>query len=119
MVADVPRWQRVYAIATCAVIGAALAYGLCDWSGWPRLTLEPYQGTWSWPDGPTRPVPINYYGTLLWGAGGALAGGLVGALALRLRPRPLADRLVVLLAAWALTAIVIAAGFYAWNLWPW
>ncbi len=113
-----PRWQRVYAFATAAVIGGALAYALCDWSGWPRLTLDPYRGGWSWPDGPTRTVPINYYGTLLWGAGGAAVGAGLAALATWRRGRPLPATILVLLAAWALTAFVLAGGFYTWSLWP-
>lgn len=119
MAADAtPRWQRVYAIAVCAVVGGALAYALCDWHQWTRLQLDPYRGTLWWSDGPTRTIPINYYGGLLWGAGGALAGAALGALAIRLWRRPLSPALQSLGAAWALTAVILAGAYYHWSLWP-
>ena len=42
-----PRWQRVYLCATCAVIVFALAYTLCDWGQWTRLWYLPYENEWT------------------------------------------------------------------------
>src|SRR5688500_18178129 len=103
-----PAWQRVYVIATLAVIGGTLAYALCTWGGWTRLQLDPYSGEWWWQAGPTQSIPINYYGDLLWGAGGALAGGAAGALGTALHRRPLSQTTQQLLAAWAITGFLFA-----------
>ncbi len=113
-----PGWQRVHAIATAAVIGGTLAYALCDWAGWTRLQHDPYDGAWWWQDGPTQRVPINYYGALLWAAGGAVAGGGVAMIGTALYRRPLPAALVAVLAAWALTGVALAGLYYTWNLWP-
>ena len=77
MIAPRPRWQTVQVIACAAVIGWTMAYVLCDWSGWPRYTFDPYDGAWLWTRGPTPRVPINYMGGLLWGAGGAAVAMLI------------------------------------------
>jgi hypothetical protein len=113
-----PRWQRVYVITTLAVIGGTLAYALCTWGGWTRLQLDPYSGAWWWQDGPTQTVPINYYGDLLWGLGGAALGGGAGALGTALYRRPLSETTLQLLAAWAITGFLFAGLFYTWSLWP-
>jgi len=113
-----PRWQRVFAIATAAVIGWSLAYALADWGGWHRLTYDSHHGSWSWPTGPTPRVPINYYGGLLWGAGGAVVGGAIAALAARAWGRPLPAPVIALLGAWALTGIALTGAYYTWMLWP-
>ena len=117
-VAPMPRWQRVYAMAVTAVIGGALAYALCDWNHWTRLQLAPYDGTWYWRAGPTASIPINYYGDILWGLGGAAIGALIGAIATAWWRRPLPRALQRLGAAWALTAVMLAGTYYLWHLWP-
>jgi hypothetical protein len=113
-----PSWHRAYAIATCAVIGGTLAYALCTWGGWTRLQHDPYRDTWWWQAGPTQAIPINYYGDILWGLGGAAAGALVGAAGMRVWRRPLSSSTVSLLAAWAMTCFVLSGLFYTWSLWP-
>ena len=113
-----PAWQAIYALATAAVIGWCLAYGLADWGGWPRLTLDAHTGSWSWVSGPTPRVPINYYGGLLWGTGGAVTAAALAGLGLRLWRRPLPPALIGLLAAWAATAVALAGAYYTWMLWP-
>lgn len=110
-------WQRVYVIALSAVIGGTIAYAACDWSGWTRLQLDPYRGAWWWQDGPTQKLAINYYGTILWGLGGAAVGGALAAL-ITLRRRALPAPLVSLLAAWALSGFLLAGVYYTWSLWP-
>ena len=39
-----PREQRAYVIAMCAIIGGAFAYAACEWGRWPRLSYYPLQG---------------------------------------------------------------------------
>ena len=113
-----PGWQRPYVICTLAVIGGTLAYALCTWGGWTRLQHDPYSGDWWWQAGPTQTIPINYYGDILWGLGGAALGAAVGAAATALHKKPLSGATVGLLAAWAMTSFVLAGLFYTWSLWP-
>ena len=113
-----PRWQTVQAIACAAVIGWTLAYALCDWSGWPRLTFDEYRSEWLWTSGPTPRLPINYMGGLLWGLGGAALGALTATLALALWRRSLPPAALGLATAWALTGVALAGTYYTWTLWP-
>jgi hypothetical protein len=115
--AEMPRVQRAYVIAMCAVIGGAFAYAACDWGRWPHLTYLPLAETFTL--APTRAVAIHYLGFVLWGLGGACAGALVGALACRAVRRPWSLRAYRLLGAWAITALALAGCYYTWNLWPW
>ena len=71
-------WRDRVTIALAAVIGGCLAYALADWGGWPRLTYDPYADRWWWRSGATAPVPINYYGGLLWAVAGGAAGAALG-----------------------------------------
>ncbi len=118
MAPERPPWQRVYVVATAAVIGATCAYALCDWAGWTRLQYDVYRDAWWWQDGPTQKVPINYYGDILWGAGGAAAGAAIGLVATGLHRRPLSPAIIALLGAWALTGAALSGLYYTWNLWP-
>lgn len=113
-----PRWQNAYVIVAIAIIGGTLAYALCDWGGWTRLQHDPYTGDWWWDDGPTHKVAINYYGTILWGLGGAAVGALVASVALRVYRRTLPSPAITVLGAWALTGVAFGALYYAWTLWP-
>jgi len=113
-----PRWQRAYAIAMCALIGGALAYTLCEWAQWPRLTYKPLTGeivVRSHVIG----VAMTYFGTIAWGLGGAALGALVAAGACAAWKRPAPDRVLRLLGAWAITAILLAGLYFTWTLWPW
>lgn len=116
--ASMPRWQRGYIIAACAIIGFAFAYAACDWGQWPKLVYLPITGelTMSPPSGA---ITIAYWGTLLWGVGGAACGALAGVLLVRIVHRPWPDRVLGLFGAWAITAILLAGGYYTWSLWPW
>jgi hypothetical protein len=112
-VSDRPAWQRGYVIATMAVIGGTLAYALCTWGGWTRLSsILPRHLV---DDGPAhradrllRRHPVGHGGALV-------GGGLAAATAL---PPALPPPPVQLLAAWALTSFAIAALFYIWSMWP-
>ena len=112
-----PRWQRAYVIAACALIGGALAYALCSWSSWPRLSYLPLEGRWTLHPG--NALAINYPGMLAWGLGGAASGALVGAAACAIWRRPLPARALQLAGAWAITAILLAGLYFTWTLWPW
>jgi hypothetical protein len=114
----VPRWQVAYAAVMVAILGWAFGYVLCDWAALPRLTYYPYERAWAFVAGRPGPVPMNYLGTILWGAAGGTVGAAVGAAGSRLYRRPLPPRAVILLGAWALTAFFYAGTYYMWNLWP-
>jgi hypothetical protein len=112
-----PRDQRAYVIAMCAIIGAAFAYAACEWGTWPRLTYLPLRGELTLDPAPV--IGIVYMGIVAWGVGGLACGALVGALLCRLWPRPWPERALHLFGAWALTALVLSAGYFTWSLWPW
>jgi hypothetical protein len=110
-----PRWQRAYVIATCAIIGAAFAYAACDWARWPRLTYMPVRGEWSMGSA-LGSTAMTYLGVVLWGIGGLTVGALAGSLLCRFK---ISDRLMTLLGAWAITAILLAGAYETWSSWPW
>ena len=112
-----PRWQRAYVIAMCALIGGAFAYAACEWGQWPRLRYLPLTGDMTMSSTPS--LSITYLGVVAWGIGGAICGAVVGAIACRVVPRPWPDRVLHLFGLWALTAIVLAGSYYTWSLWPW
>jgi hypothetical protein len=113
-----PRAHRAYVIAMCAVIAGAFAYAASDWGSWPRLTYLPISGELVL-HAPASALGMVYLGTVAWGLGGAACGGLVGAIACALWKRPLPDRVVLLAGAWAITALVLAGGYFTWSEWPW
>ena len=113
-----PRWQRAYILATCALIGGAFAYAACDWGQWPRLTVRPLTGQISM-HAPPGAIAITYGGTVAWGLGGAASGALVGALLCAVFKKPWPARALHLFGAWSLTGLVLAGSYYTWNLWPW
>jgi len=113
-----PRWQRAYVIAMCAIIGGAFAYAACDWGHWPRLTYRPLTGDIMMKE-PVAAVSINYLGTVAWGLGGAGCGALVGYALCAATRKAWPDLALQLFGAWAITAILLAGSYYTWNLWPW
>lgn len=112
-----PRPQRAYVIAMCAIIGGAFAYAACEWGRWPRLTHFPLRGEVGF-DGGTG-ISIVYGGIVLWGLGGLVCGALAGVVLTRLVPRPWSDMVLRLFGAWAITAILLAGGYFTWALFPW
>lgn len=113
-----PRWQRAYVLATCAIIAAAVAYVACDWGQWPRLAYLPLTGALTLHP-PPGVLAISYWGSIAWGLGGAACGLLVGALLCAVVARPWPPRALQLFGAWAITAILLAGAYESWNLWPW
>lgn len=113
-----PRAQRAFLIATCAIIGGAFAYAASEWGQWPRLCYLPLTGDWTFSPGRSNTAMV-YPGLVLWGFGGAACGALVGAALVRMIPRVWTDRTLHLFGAWAITAILLAGGYFTWALWPW
>jgi hypothetical protein len=113
-----PRWQRAFVIAACAVIGGAFAYAACDWGQWPRLALLPLRDELTLHP-PAGSISIEYLGIVAWGAGGAILGALVGVALCAITRKPWPERALQLFGAWAITAILLAGSYYTWNLWPW
>ena len=104
---------------TCAgVVGFSLAYLLCDYGGWPRLTYFPYEGGWGTTSGWPGAIPMNYVGTFLWGLAGALvlAAATVCGCALWRREAP--ERWLLLAGAWAVSSAGLTGLYFTWNLWP-
>jgi hypothetical protein len=112
-----PRDQRAYVIAMCAIIGGAFAYAACEWSSWPRLTYLPLRGELVLDAGAA--TSIIYLGLVAWGLGGLSCGAVIGALLCRLVPRPWPAQALHLFGAWAMAALVLAGGYFTWGLWPW
>jgi len=113
-----PRDQRAYVIAMCAIIGGAFAYAACVWGSWPRLTYLPLAQRITFSPS-AQGISIVYPGLVLWGLGGLACGALAGAVLCRLFPKPWPVRALRLFGAWALTALVLAGGYFTWSLWPW
>ena len=118
MTPALPRWQRAYVIALCALIGGAFAYAACDWARWPRLTYLPVTGEVTL-HAPPGAIAITYLGNVAWGLGGAACGALGGALVCAVAKRPLTTQAMLLLGAWAITAIALCGAYFTWSLWPW
>jgi hypothetical protein len=115
--APMPRDQRAYVIAMCAIIGAAFAYAACEWGNWPRIRYLPLRGEVTLDA--SGGISIVYPGIVAWGVGGLVCGAFVGALLCRLAPRPWPERALHLFGAWAVAALLLAGGYFTWSLWPW
>ena len=113
-----PRWQRAFIIATCALIGGAFAYAACDWGHWPKLTYLPVARQLTMHP-PTGALAMVYVGMVAWGLGGAAVGALIGVALCVVSRKPWTDRVLHLFGAWAITAIVLAGCYFTWNQWPW
>lgn len=111
------RDERAYVIAMCAIIGAAFAYAACEWGQWPRLLYLPLREEFTFES--TNAIAIFYLGLVAWGLGGLVVGGAIGALLCTLMPRPWPSQRLQLFGAWAITAVLLAAGYFTWGLWPW
>ena len=113
-----PRWQRAFVIATCAIIGCCLAYALCDWAQWPKLAYLPLRGELVM-HVPAGAIAVTYLGNVAWGLGGAATGALLGAAVCAIAKKPLPERALQLLGAWSITAILLTGFYFTWTAWPW
>lgn len=113
-----PRWQRIYVIATCTVIAGAFALSACDWGQWPKLSYLPLSDALTLHP-PPGALAITYIGSLAWLVGGAAIGAIAGAMLCAAAKKPWQDRALRLFGAWSITAILLAGTFETWNLWPW
>ena len=113
-----PRWQRAFVIATCALIGAAFAYAACDWGHWPKLSYLPVTGEVTLHPA-AGALSMVYLGMVAWGLGGAAVGALVGVVLCAITRKAWPDRVLQLFGAWAITAIVLAGSYFTWSSWPW
>jgi hypothetical protein len=113
-----PRWQRAYVIAVCAIIAGTFAYTACDWGKWPILTYHPMTGDVAMHANPGA-ITIGYLGVVAWGLGGAAVGAVVGAALCAVFKKAWSERTLHLFGAWAITGILLAGSYYTWNLFPW
>jgi hypothetical protein len=104
---------RAYFALCGAVIGWSLGVLIPAYGRWPLLYYDPALRRW-FVGRATSALPIGYYGLVAFGVAGALVGGLVGRLAAA-RAR---DEWFGLAAAWAVTALVVAVAYHAFQLWP-
>ncbi len=113
-----PRWQLRYAIACAAIIGWCAAYTLAAWGRWTVLLYDPIEHAWWWSSERPGPLPINYWGLMLWGVGGAACGTLLVSIGARLWRREIPPVALRVLGAWAITAFLLAGTYFWWTLWP-
>jgi hypothetical protein len=100
-------------IGLAGLVGFMLAYTGCALFAWPRLAYEPVARQWAWVKVPS-PLQMTFYGQILWGVIGGVAGMAAGWLLGR-RGAEEAERRWL---AWSVTAVVFALGFAAWHNWP-
>ena len=100
-----PRWQRAYVLATCALIAGAFAYAACDWGHWPRITYLPLYGRVTL-HAPPGAMTITLPRIVAWGVGGAATGRSSVRCCVRSSKKPWPDRVLHLFGAWAITAIL-------------
>ncbi len=113
-----PRWQLAYLAGCMAVTGGALAYLLCDFGGWSLLMYDAYEHRWLVATRPPAPTVMVYPGMLLWGfCGASCSAALSLAIGGRVK-RPLGKSTLMLVGGWSLTAVVFAALYFLWGLWP-
>lgn len=111
---DAERRRSWYAVLSCATIAFALLFVYPAFAPLAVPWYYPVERTWAWevaPDG----LAMDFYGRVVVGTLAALAAGAVAAVVLRLT-RPPGERVVNLLTAWSLTAILLAALHFAWTL---
>jgi len=116
--AGMPRWQRAYVVAMCAIIAAAFAYTACDWGRWPRIVYQPLTSEVTMSAKPGA-IAIGYFGAVAWGLGGAAVGMVIGWALCMVGKREWPARTLHLFGAWAITAVLLAGSYYTWNLYPW
>jgi hypothetical protein len=114
---DVPSWQRTTVTACAGLIAYMLAYVGTDYGKIPHPTYFQLERTWRLVDR-VPGLPSGYVGLWLWALGAAALVAGATWLLLGLRRRPVGVRALGLLQAWAISAAVLAAGYYTWSNWP-
>lgn len=104
-------------VAAAAAIGYALGYALPAYAHLPNLYYDPVARRFLFGPRP-GPVPMGYYGQVVYGVAIALLAAAVTAVASRARGRPPTERGLGLATAWALTALALVAAYFTWNNWP-
>lgn len=106
-----------YFAICAAMIGFVFCYALPIYAKLTRPFYDPTARRWFIADH-APPIPMGYYGMLLWGVCGAIVCGAIAYfISSRLRRAP-GERAFSLAAAWSLTAIAIVAAYFTWNNWP-
>ena len=110
------RPDRIYFVSCAALIGFALFYALPIYAHFPHHYYDPIAHHWLW-TGSAGPIPMGYFGQILWGvSGGLLAAGVASVVTRFLKAS--SERAHVLWGAWALTALIVVLGYFTWNNWP-
>jgi hypothetical protein len=113
---SMPRWQRTTLASCVALVATMLAYVGVDYAKLPRI--HHFQLERELRVGVFQGLPSGYPGLWTW----ALVAGLVAGAAswglLGLRKSAASERTLGLWVAWALTAVLLALGYYTWNNWP-
>ncbi|HJZ86530.1 MAG TPA: hypothetical protein VKN99_15220 [Polyangia bacterium] len=110
--------MRRYFAVCGGIIGWALGVLVPAYGRWPAPTYDPAARRWFVSRFP-GPLPIGYYGLVLYGLAGALVGaGLARALRRPGRRAEGSEASIWLGAAWALTALVVVGAYYTFQLWP-
>ena len=104
-----------------AIVAFAFMYTLPIYARLPRTFYDPLARRW-FVASSAPPVPMGYWGQIVWGIAGALiAGGGVMMLTARKKNAPPvrpSERAFALGTAWTLTMIAIVLGYFTWNNWP-
>jgi hypothetical protein len=108
--------ERVYFAVCAGLIGFVLCYALPIYAHLPHHFYDPIAHAWLWTSS-AGPVPMGYWGQMVWALSGALLlAGVASAVTRWLRPA--SERTIWLWGAWALTAALIVGGYFTWNNWP-
>lgn len=108
--------RRYFALCATA-IGFALGYALPVYARLPRPFYDPLHRRWFWAV-QAAALPMGYVGQVLWALAVALGLGAVTYAATAARREAPSEREWALGAAWALTALLVVLGYFAWNNWP-
>ena len=109
------RADRIYFVSCAALIGFALLYALPIYAHLPHHYYDPIAHHWLW-TGSAGPIPMGYFGQILWGVTGALLAAGVASVVTRFL-RAASERAHLLWGAWALTAVIVVIGYFTWNNW--
>ena len=108
---------RAYLAACAASVAFGLGYALPPFFHAPNLYYDPVARRFLL-GARLGPLPMGYYGQVLWGLGlGAGAGLAAWALCGRRRREP-SPATLTLATAWALTSFVVVGIYFTWNNWP-